>query len=122
MLVQQDFDLNSVHIYTDSLKDVLKKTMLNQEIIFRKQVWVEHNHTINLIITVCNALLCIRIIFLLLFTSQWQYKSFKFLVWNHTLSSLSPYTIASFNVLVCKTHAWNKHVFVFAIKLTMFFQ
>ncbi|KAF3448374.1 hypothetical protein FNV43_RR09087 [Rhamnella rubrinervis] len=42
MLMQRDFDLNSVHIYTESLKDVLKKTMLNQEIIFRKQVHELH--------------------------------------------------------------------------------
>lgn len=45
MYMQRDFDLNSVdvctdsaHVYTDSLKEVFRKTMLNQEIIFQKQV------------------------------------------------------------------------------------
>ncbi|KAK8650211.1 hypothetical protein V6N13_139857 [Hibiscus sabdariffa] len=33
-----DFDLNSMPLATDSLKDVFKQTMLDQEIIFRKQV------------------------------------------------------------------------------------
>ena len=33
-----DFDLNSMQQYTDSLKDIFKQTMLDQEIIFRKQV------------------------------------------------------------------------------------
>lgn len=38
MLMQADFDLNSAQIYTGSLKEVLKKTMLDQEVMFRKQV------------------------------------------------------------------------------------
>lgn len=38
MLMQGDFDLNSVQIYTESLREGLKNTMLNQEVIFRKQV------------------------------------------------------------------------------------
>ncbi|KAF3969963.1 hypothetical protein CMV_006289 [Castanea mollissima] len=38
MLMQADFDLNSAQIYTESLKEVLKKTMLDQEVMFRKQV------------------------------------------------------------------------------------
>lgn len=47
--MQRDFDLNSVdvctdsaHVYTDSLKEVFRKTMLNQEIIFQKQVHELH--------------------------------------------------------------------------------
>ncbi|KAL5551159.1 hypothetical protein UlMin_001335 [Ulmus minor] len=50
MLIQREFDLNSVDIstdsvhymYTDSLKEVMKKTMLDQEIVFRKQVFELH--------------------------------------------------------------------------------
>lgn len=38
MLIQGDFDLNSPQRYADSTKEVLKQTILNQEIIFRKQV------------------------------------------------------------------------------------
>lgn len=38
MLMLGDFDLNSMQGYTDSLKDIFKQTMLNQEIVFRKQV------------------------------------------------------------------------------------
>ena len=38
MLMLRDFDLNSMQQYTDSLKDIFKQTMLDQEIIFRKQV------------------------------------------------------------------------------------
>lgn len=38
MLLQGDFDMNSVHAYTDSLKEALKHTMVNQEVIFRNQV------------------------------------------------------------------------------------
>ncbi|KAF5478461.1 hypothetical protein F2P56_005020 [Juglans regia] len=38
MRMQGDFDLNSVQIYPDSLREALKKTMLSQEVIFRKQV------------------------------------------------------------------------------------
>ncbi|KAK8621914.1 hypothetical protein V6N13_097542 [Hibiscus sabdariffa] len=37
-----DFDLNSMPQATDSLKDVFKQTMLDQEIIFRKQVHELH--------------------------------------------------------------------------------
>lgn len=46
MLMRGDFDLNSVHIYTDSLKEGIKQTMLKQEILFRKQVWPHHGSTI----------------------------------------------------------------------------
>lgn len=49
MFMRRDFDLNSVevctdsaHIYTDSLKEVFRNTMLNQEIIFQKQVHELH--------------------------------------------------------------------------------
>lgn len=45
MLIRRDFDLNSVdmytespHVYTESLVEVFRETMLNQEIIFQKQV------------------------------------------------------------------------------------
>ncbi|KAB9291218.1 hypothetical protein FH972_027020 [Carpinus fangiana] len=38
MLMQGDFDLNSVQICTQSLEEALKQTMLNQEVLFRKQV------------------------------------------------------------------------------------
>ncbi|MBA0657038.1 hypothetical protein Goklo_009349 [Gossypium klotzschianum] len=38
MLMLGDFDLNSVQRYTDSLKDIFKLTMLDQEIIFRNQL------------------------------------------------------------------------------------
>ncbi|EXB54461.1 hypothetical protein L484_019020 [Morus notabilis] len=49
MFMRRDFDLNSgevctdsAHIYTDSLKEVFRNTMLNQEIIFQKQVHELH--------------------------------------------------------------------------------
>ncbi|XWS38533.1 hypothetical protein CRYUN_Cryun19dG0139400 [Craigia yunnanensis] len=42
MLMLQDFDLSSMQQYTDSLKDIFKQTMLDQEIIFRKQVHELH--------------------------------------------------------------------------------
>ncbi|XP_022758898.1 uncharacterized protein LOC111305527 [Durio zibethinus] len=42
MLTLGDIDLNSMQRYTDSLKDIFKQTMLNQEIIFRKQVHELH--------------------------------------------------------------------------------
>ena len=38
MLMLEDFDLYSMQRYTDSFKDIFKQTMLDQEIIFRKQV------------------------------------------------------------------------------------
>lgn len=45
MLIRQDFDLNSVdmysdspNLYTDSLVEVFRETMLNQETVFQKQV------------------------------------------------------------------------------------
>ncbi|XP_042953246.1 uncharacterized protein LOC122289917 [Carya illinoinensis] len=38
MLKQGDFDLSSVQMYAESLKEALKKTMLSQDVIFRKQV------------------------------------------------------------------------------------
>ena len=44
MLMQADFDLNSAQIYTESLKEVLKKTMLDQEVMFRKQVCGHHQY------------------------------------------------------------------------------
>ncbi|GMI76374.1 hypothetical protein HRI_001306700 [Hibiscus trionum] len=37
-MLAEDFDLNSIPQATDSLKDIFKQTMLDQEIIFRKQV------------------------------------------------------------------------------------
>jgi hypothetical protein len=45
MLMQGDFDLNSVQICTRSLEEALKQTMLNQEVIFRKQVCGHHQYT-----------------------------------------------------------------------------
>ncbi|KAA8521327.1 hypothetical protein F0562_012000 [Nyssa sinensis] len=42
MLMGEDFDLNSTQRYADSLKEVFKHTMLNQEVIFRKQVHELH--------------------------------------------------------------------------------
>ncbi|XVE65045.1 hypothetical protein DITRI_Ditri07aG0150600 [Diplodiscus trichospermus] len=42
MLISGDFDLNSMQQYSNSLKDVFKQTMLNQEIIFRNQVHELH--------------------------------------------------------------------------------
>ncbi|XWS49768.1 hypothetical protein CRYUN_Cryun12cG0031100 [Craigia yunnanensis] len=42
MLMLGSFDLNSMQRYTDSLKDVFKQTMIDQEIIFRKQVHELH--------------------------------------------------------------------------------
>ncbi|KAJ6701538.1 T28K15.14 PROTEIN [Salix koriyanagi] len=42
MLIQADFDLNSVHRYTDSFKGVIKQTILKQEVIFRTQVHELH--------------------------------------------------------------------------------
>ena len=45
MLMRRDFDLNSVDVYadsalvyTDSLKEAFRKTMLSQEIVFQDQV------------------------------------------------------------------------------------
>lgn len=38
MLTGGDCDMNSSHIYTDSCNEVLRQTMLNQELLFRKQV------------------------------------------------------------------------------------
>ncbi|KAM1050584.1 hypothetical protein ACFX13_033046 [Malus domestica] len=43
MLMQGDHDLNSVQAYTGSLNDVLRKTMLSQEIVFKKQVHQLHH-------------------------------------------------------------------------------
>ncbi|KAG4117301.1 hypothetical protein ERO13_D12G221300v2 [Gossypium hirsutum] len=43
MLMLGDFDLNSVQRYTDSLKDIFKLTMLDQEIIFRNQEHETYN-------------------------------------------------------------------------------
>ncbi|KAJ6695632.1 T28K15.14 PROTEIN [Salix koriyanagi] len=42
ILMQGDFDLNSVQLYTDSFKEVIKKTILKQEVIFRTQVHELH--------------------------------------------------------------------------------
>ncbi|KAA8522257.1 hypothetical protein F0562_012930 [Nyssa sinensis] len=42
MLMGGDFILNSMERYADSLKEVLKQTMLDQEVIFRKQVHELH--------------------------------------------------------------------------------
>ncbi|KAJ6714634.1 T28K15.14 PROTEIN [Salix viminalis] len=42
MLIQGDFDLNSVHRYADSFKGVIKQTILKQEVIFRTQVHELH--------------------------------------------------------------------------------
>ena len=38
ILMPGDLDLNSVQLYTDSFKEVIKKTILKQEVIFRTQV------------------------------------------------------------------------------------
>lgn len=38
MSIIEDFNLNSMPGYASSLKEVLKQTMLSQEVIFRKQV------------------------------------------------------------------------------------
>lgn len=38
MLMRGDLDLNSMQAYTGSLDDVVRKTMLSQEIMFKKQV------------------------------------------------------------------------------------
>jgi len=38
MLMQGDFDLNSVQRHADSFKGVIKQTILKQEVIFRTQV------------------------------------------------------------------------------------
>lgn len=39
MLMRGDFDLNSMQAaYTGSLNDVLRKTMLHQEVVFKDQV------------------------------------------------------------------------------------
>ncbi|XP_068317935.1 uncharacterized protein [Pyrus communis] len=43
MLMRGDRDLNSVQAYTGSLNDVLRKTMLSQEIVFKKQVHQLHH-------------------------------------------------------------------------------
>lgn len=42
MLMRGDFDLNSMQTYEDSNKEVLQHTMLNQELVFRKQVHELH--------------------------------------------------------------------------------
>lgn len=42
MLMPGDLDLNSVQLYTDSFKEVIKKTILKQEVIFRTQVHELH--------------------------------------------------------------------------------
>ncbi|KAJ6703738.1 T28K15.14 PROTEIN [Salix viminalis] len=42
ILMQGDFDLNSVQPYTDSFKEVIKKTIRKQEVIFRTQVHELH--------------------------------------------------------------------------------
>ncbi|KAJ9173418.1 hypothetical protein P3X46_016556 [Hevea brasiliensis] len=42
MMMQGDFDLNPVQIYTDSLKEFLKQTMLDQDVVFRNQVHELH--------------------------------------------------------------------------------
>lgn len=44
MLIQGDFDLNSVHRYADSFKGVIKQTILKQEVIFRTQVLTSTLH------------------------------------------------------------------------------
>lgn len=38
MLNRSDVDLNYVHRFRDSSKETIKQTMLNQELVFRKQV------------------------------------------------------------------------------------
>ena len=38
MLIRSDLDLNSVQNCTDSIKQRLKQTMLNQELVFMRQV------------------------------------------------------------------------------------
>lgn len=38
MLMRGDFDLNSIQGYSGSLNDVLRKTMLKQEVVFKDQV------------------------------------------------------------------------------------
>ncbi|XP_037492234.1 uncharacterized protein LOC105645997 isoform X4 [Jatropha curcas] len=42
MMMQGEFDINPVQIYTDSLKEVLKQTMINQDVVFRNQVHELH--------------------------------------------------------------------------------
>ncbi|KAJ1416023.1 hypothetical protein SESBI_17542 [Sesbania bispinosa] len=42
MLMQENFDLNSMQSYAVALKEGLRKTMLDQEIVFRKQVQELH--------------------------------------------------------------------------------
>lgn len=42
MLMQGDFDLNSVQRHADSFKGVIKQTILKQEVIFRTQVHELH--------------------------------------------------------------------------------
>ncbi|OMP02241.1 hypothetical protein CCACVL1_02856 [Corchorus capsularis] len=42
MLMLEDFELNSMQRGTDSVKDVFKQTMLDQDTIFRKQVHELH--------------------------------------------------------------------------------
>ncbi|KAM1584529.1 uncharacterized protein LOC126626461 isoform X1 [Malus sylvestris] len=43
MLMRGDLDLNSMRAYTGSLDDVVRKTMLSQEIMFKKQVHELHH-------------------------------------------------------------------------------
>ncbi|XP_038875422.1 uncharacterized protein LOC120067884 [Benincasa hispida] len=42
MLVQGDFSLDSMQMYSDSFKEALKQTMLSQEVMFREQVLQLH--------------------------------------------------------------------------------
>lgn len=41
MFMGGDCNLNSSQVHTDSFKEILRQTMLNQEMIFRKQVFVQ---------------------------------------------------------------------------------
>lgn len=43
MMMRGDFDLNSIQGYSGSLNDVLRKTMLNQEVVFKDQVHELHH-------------------------------------------------------------------------------
>ncbi|KAL6181982.1 hypothetical protein ACLB2K_043405 [Fragaria x ananassa] len=43
MLMRGDFDLNSIQAYSGSLNDVLRNTMLNQELVFKDQVHELHH-------------------------------------------------------------------------------
>lgn len=37
-MMQGDFDLNPVQMHTDPLKEVLKQTILDQDVVFKNQV------------------------------------------------------------------------------------